>query len=363
MKKYGALLLLGFAAIAQSAELASLAKTFEGQFRFGFGVLNDAAVRTALANAQSPISRIVTQQANIYGINCFYPAVVHPKAGVWRWDSCEQLLTFANQRPDIPLRGHVPFWPFHRNSNLEWMLKDEQGKTVDRATALARLREHYLTVMRRYPERFQYWDVVNEVIDTSQADGIHAGLWKEIVGDDLIEQAFRFAREADPKAKLFYNDFQTWRPKKREAMFKLVKSLKEKGLIDGIGMQQHVSLTEPSVAELDATLARFSELGLEIHITELDVDVNPKGLLSEITPALEQEQAERYHALFKVYRKYAGHITAVMTWNVSDETSWLRRRPERPATLNWPLLFNEQGQPKAAFFLLTGTAINEQRDK
>ena len=132
--------------------------------------------------------------------------------------------------------------------------------------------------------------------------------------------------------------------------FFLVKKLKSKGLIDGIGMQQHVNLFEPSASELNKTISRFAELGVEIHVTELDVETNRNGQYLELTPELNQKLAKRYKELFDIYLKHAGQITAVMTFNVTDASSWLRHHPSAHAT--WPLLFDAQGQPKPAFWAL-----------
>jgi endo-1,4-beta-xylanase len=336
--------------LAQDVSLPSLAKTFEGKFRFGFGGTNDKIVREALAQPDSPIRRIVEHHSNIIGINCFYPAQIHPRADVWKWEGCEQLLAFAEQHPAWPRRAHILFWPFNDRSNMEWLIRGVDGQPVSRDEAIKRLREYIHTVMSRYKGRFQYWDVANEVIDPKQPDGIRQGLWKAVIGPDLIEIAFRAAREADPGAKLFYNDYHEWQPAKRELIYKLVKGLKDKGLIDGIGLQQHLKGEEPSARELDTTLARFAELGLEMHVTELDIENNPYGRFSEFTPEMAKAQAKRYREIFDVYKKYAGKLTAVMIWNVTDNSSWLRNHPTPHET--WPLLFDAAGLPKPAFWML-----------
>lgn len=352
-----ALLALIMALAAHGAEpIPSLAKVYQGKFRFGFGGTNDRSVREALAQPGSAIRRIVEEQSNIINLNCFYPALVRPKAGGWRWDHCDQMLAFADQHPEWPRRAHVPFWPFQKSpqQNLEWLIRDDAGQPVTREEAIRLLREHIHTVIGRYQGRFQYWDVINEVIDPGQPDGMRQGLWKEVIGPELVEIAFRAAREADPAAKLFYNDFQEWRPAKRELIFKLVKNLKDQGLVDGIGLQQHVGMTDPTVQQLDEAITRFSELGLEIQITELDVEVNPGGKLTAFTPELAAAQAKRYRELFDVYLQHADMITAVMTWNVTDKTSWLRNHPAPHVT--WPLLFDADSQPKPAFWILAKPA-------
>jgi hypothetical protein len=217
------------------------------------------------------------KHSNIININCFYAGSVHPSSNVWRWDNCDKLLAFADNNPTWKKRAHVAFWPFNSSAslNLQWLLTGSDGKTVSREQAIVLLRDHITTMMTKYKGRFHYWDVVNEAVDYTQSDGIRAGLWKEVIGSDLVEVAFTIAREADPSAKLFYNDFNEWVPAKREAIYALVKKLKDKGLIDGIGLQQHVGMTSPTIALVDTAISRYAELGLEIHVTELDVEVNP----------------------------------------------------------------------------------------
>ena len=333
-----------------SQEIPSLPTIFSDKFKFGFGGLNDQVVRKGLADSSSPIFKIVTTQSNILSVNCFYPRQVQPNQADFKWDQCAPLLAYTKQFPEKILRGHALLWPSNPKNNLEWLLVDANGKKVDREEAIKRLRTHIQTIVGRYKGQFQYWDVLNEVIDPNQPDGIRASLWKDIIGPQFIEIAFSAAREADPKAKLFYNDFNEWRPKKREMIYALVKHLKSKGLIDGLGLQQHVTLSEPTAGELDRTISKYAELGVEIHVTELDVEVNRDGRYTELTAELDQQLAKRYKELFGIYLKHAGKITAVMTFNVTDASSWLRYHPK--PHLTWPLLFDAQGKPKAAFWAI-----------
>ena len=330
--------------------LPSLANVYSGQFLFGFGGVHDSLVRSKLLQTNSSVQQIVLKHSNIMNINCFYAGSVHPSMGIWKWDNCDNLLSLAEKNANWKKRAHVAFWPFNSSAslNLEWLLTGSDGKTVSRDQAIALLSDHITTMMKRYKGRFDYWDVVNEAVDYTQADGLRAGAWKDVIGSDLVEVAFTIARAADPNAKLFYNDFNEWVPAKREAIYSLVKKLKDKGLIDGIGLQQHVNLTTPTTALLDTAIARYAELGLEIHITELDVEVNPSGTLTELTPELSLALANRYKELFSVYKKYAGTVTAVMTWNVTDNSSWLLSFPTAHAS--WPLLFDQYGLPKLAFW-------------
>ena len=127
------------------------------------------------------------------------------------------------------------------NQTPAWVFEDESGKPLDREELLQRMREHIQTVVGRYKGRINGWDVVNEAIDDDGS--LRKTKWREIIGDDYIEKAFQFAHEADPQAELYYNDYNEWKPEKRQAIKELVRRLQSKGIrIDGIGLQGHWGL-------------------------------------------------------------------------------------------------------------------------
>lgn len=95
--------------------------------------------------------------------------------------------------------------------------------------------------------------------------------WYQIIGADYVEKAFSYARKyADPQQKLFYNDFNCY--EKDAAICEMAGKLQEEGLIDGIGMQSHILLEYPSVQNYENTIRKFAQMGLEIQITELDIN-------------------------------------------------------------------------------------------
>lgn len=232
------------------------------------------------------------------------------------------------------------------------------GKRVTKEVLLARLRSHIFTVMQRYKGKIYAWDVVNEAVDDDSTKFLRNSLWYQICGEEFIASAFRYAHEADPKAVLFYNDYNTERPEKRDRIYKLLKKLKADGVpVDGIGLQGHWSVYEPTATELSDAITKYASLGLQIQVTELDVSVYPweknkrslrPGESDTFTPAIEQKQAEKYAAIFKVLRDHKKEITGVTFWNVSDRYSWLDEYPVS-GRKNYPLLFNQQLQPKKAY--------------
>lgn len=203
------------------------------------------------------------------------------------------------------------------------------------------------------------WDVVNEVISDDKNEFYRNSDWFKICGEEFIAKAFQYAHEADPKALLFYNDYNEIDAVKREKIFKLVKSLKEAGVpIHGLGLQGHWALAEPTHPQLDSTLMRFSQLGLPLQITELDISVYPKEHQRRIkrpedenvqfTSEQETKQVEVYKMCFTLFRKYRRIITSVTFWNISDRHSWLDNFPVQ-GRKDYPLLFDKNLRPKKAF--------------
>ncbi|MNI32531.1 Endo-1,4-beta-xylanase B [compost metagenome] len=183
-----------------------------------------------------------------------------------------------------------------------------------------------------------------------------------IAGADFIEQSFRYAHAADPKAVLFYNDYNTENPVKRDKIYKMLKNLLAKGVpIHGVGLQAHWSIDNPSRSELEKSIELFSSLGLQVQFTELDVSVysgrqggqlitGEKGVNAiAFTPEMEQRQLEKYQMIFEVFRKHKEQITGVTFWNLSDRYSWLDGRGRK----NFPLLFDTDLQPKKAYYEVT----------
>ena len=195
------------------------------------------------------------------------------------------------------------------------------------------MQNHIQTIAGRYEGKINAWDVVNEAISDKEDEFYRPSIWYRICGEEFIEKAFQYAHEADPNALLFYNDYNEINPVKREKIYTLVQNLKSKGIpIDGVGLQGHWSIYEPTAEVLETTMKRFSQLGVKVQITEL-----------------ETLQIERYKTCFDIFRKYKGVLTAVTFWNISDRNSWLDNFPVR-GRKDYPLLFDKNLNPKKAFW-------------
>ena len=204
-----------------------------------------------------------------------------------KWDATQPVegeFTVRRRRRDdrfardhgMQVRGHTLVW---HNQTPAWVFQDAAGDPLTsspahKALLLQRLEDHIRAVAGRYAEEIVAWDVVNEVIDENQPDGLRRSQWYEIAGLDYIRTAFRVAREVAPTAKLFINDYNTNVPAKREALFNLVSQLLAEGVpIDGVGHQMHINIDWPSVNETEQMLQRFIPLGVEQQITEMDISI------------------------------------------------------------------------------------------
>lgn len=286
---------------------------------------------------------------------------IHPQEDRYNWADADSIVNFA-QRHGLKVRGHNLCW---HNQAPRWMFTDKEGKTVSKEVLLQRLKDHITTVVNRYKGKLYAWDVVNEAISDKPDEYLRNSEWLKICGEEYIAKAFQYAHEADPKAILFYNDYNEISAVKREKIYKLVKGLKDAGVpIGGVGLQAHWAVNEPSKAQLDSTLKKFADLGLKVQITELDISVYPKEHTARerrpedadtaFSQQKEQQQLEVYKMSFDLFRKYKNTISGVTFWNISDRDTWLDNFPVRNRK-DHPLLFDKNLQPKKAYWEIIKT--------
>lgn len=272
-----------------------------------------------------------------------------------KFNQVDDILEFA-QKNNLIVRGHTLVW---HSQTPTWFFKegyskDKDAPFVSKQVMLKRMESYIKQVIEytneKYPGIVYAWDVVNEAIETGHGHNkgyrTEDSLWYQVIGEEYIEKAFEFARKyADKDVKLFYNDYNTYLPARRIAITNLAKELKEKQLIDGIGMQSHIHLDSPSVLDYKETICRFGELGLEIHITELDMNTKNND------EKTMEKQAQRYKIIFDIFRdvreKGLANVTNVTFWGLTDNTSWLNK--DGPT---YPLLFDKYLMPKQAFWYL-----------
>lgn len=305
---------------------------------------------------KGPEADLIRKQFNsITAENAMKMGPIHPEEGRYNWAPADAIVSFA-QENGMRMRGHTLCW---HNQAPDWLFVDKNGNTVSKEVLLQRLKAHITEVVTRYKGKIYAWDVVNEVIDDNDSKFYRDSKWYSICGEDFIAKAFQYAHEADPDALLFYNDYNTESPGKRERIHQMVTALIDKGVpIHGIGLQGHWSIYEPSERELRSSIDKFAALGLKVQITELDVSVYPlehsrreprPDEPNKLTPEMEQKQITQYGMIFRVLRNYKDSITGVTFWNVSDKHSWLDSFPVRDRK-NYPLLFDQNLQPKKAYW-------------
>lgn len=275
-----------------------------------------------------------------------------PVEGQFHYAEADAEVDFAITH-GMKVRGHTLVWHAQAPS---WIFKDAAGNDMtatpeNKALLLRREANHIRAVMGRYKGRIHAWDVVNEVIDEHQPDGMRRSKWFQIAGLDFIRTAFRVAHEVDPAAKLYINDYNTTQPNKRTALAGLVDRLRaEQVPVDGVGHQMHIDIEKPAVTEVEQTLQTFADLGLDNQVTELDMSVytNFSDKYATVPADVLTEQGYRYADLFNVFRRQRSHLSSVTFWGLSDDGSWLNAFPI--TRLNEPLPFDGQLQAKPAYW-------------
>lgn len=328
----------------------SLAETYKNYFPVGVGVTR-SSIRSI--NDTSLIKRHFN---SITAMEEMQPQRIHPRASRWLWRMPDEMVDFA-QRNKMKVRYNCLVSP---EAMPDWILFDGE-KITSRDSLYSRIKNHIETVMKRYKGKIDSWDVVCGAIADDSTINLRQNTWLyQIAGNDYVEFAFRCAHNADSTAKLFYNDYNLTRPDKLERTYQMLKSLIDKGVhIDGVGMQGHWSIYEPTAAQLDTAIARFRSLGLQVHVTQLDVSLYKwernrgrhlrRNETLRLTDSIRIQQTNQYSMIFNVLRKNADVVTNVTIWGIDDRSSWLNNNPVR-GRKNYPLLFDAYRGPKSAFY-------------
>ena len=264
------------------------------------------------------------------------------------------------QENGMKMRGHTLVW---HTQAPNWFFREgytDDGEYVDKETMLARM-ESYIRqllthVQEEYPGVIYCWDVVNEAVDPDSADsesgfscrtkcGEDPNPWYDTIGPDYVEMAFTYARKyADADVKLFYNDYNTFQAPKTAGIYTLCSSLKEKGLIDGIGMQGYWGLSYPPMNDIRTAMTKFSELGLEIQVTELSVGVDKEN------DVMFEKQAKKYGEIFKLLYEMdsdnggPANLTNVTLFGLVDHY--------REGDTTNSRIFDENYEPKPSYFAI-----------
>lgn len=354
------ILILGAGAVAvqaQESEARSLKNAVASRFKIGVGVSHQVVQNADDVALIRQHFQILTPE------NCMKPQGIHPEEERWNFGPTDAFADFVREN-DLEMVGHCLVWAKDDRTD-PWMMK-EDGQPVSREKLLQRIQNHVDVVVERYADVSTHWDVVNEAIGDSGDGLLRDSVYSRTTGIDFIVTAFQAARAKDPDALLIYNDYNGHKPGKREKLIEFLKQAKAKGApIDAYGMQGHFELGDNSLDELRTTFDQLRELGVQVVVSELDIDIVRRGRwwadgnahreeLKSFDPykdgmpaEIEAEMVQQYVALFQLFDEYQDIIARVSFWNLHDGQSWLNYFPWN--RVNHPLLFDRQRQPKPAF--------------
>lgn len=324
--------------------MASSAPTSLRQAADRAGMLVGTAVRPALFSEPAYSETLAREYNMIEPEDVMKWATVRRNPDGFNFGEGDTVIAFA-QAHGIRVRGHCLVWD---HQNPEWLTAVRF--TPDQMSRL--LQEHITTVMKHYAGQVFAWDVVNEALD-EQGEFKNSpwynqpGIGLAGKGSAYVEQAFRWAHNADPKALLFYNDNGgEGLNRKSDAVYAMVEDFKQRGIpIDGVGLQMHLSQLDFDTDAVTRNIARLTALGLQVHITELDV-----SLPIQTDGSVRNDDLLRQAA---VYRR-AVHAcvenpkcTAVQTWGFTDKYSWIGSHSQH--TRGAALPFDASYRPKPAY--------------
>jgi endo-1,4-beta-xylanase len=309
------------------------------QSSFPIGV----AVDDMLLQNDSSYQLIANSQFNsVTPENSFKPAYLHPEENVFNWIDADKLTLHCrvnNQR----IHGHTLIW---HQQNPQWMV-DFTGSSHDWDLMM---QKHITTIVRYLGNTVFSWDVVNEAFN--EDGSLRDNIWLQHIGPSYIEKAFKYAREANPHAKLFYNDYGLEsNPTKLNAVLRFFNHIRQRGVaIDGIGLQMHINISYSEMSLIEKAIQEVAAQNYLLHLSEVDISVNPLGKPYTL---LEKDLNSQAELLFKIVRAYknipANLQFGITFWGVSDRDTWIRSYFNR---IDYPLLFDDNFQPKPVYCFL-----------
>jgi endo-1,4-beta-xylanase len=355
------------------AGVPALKEVFKDDFRMGVALNLDQ-----ISGREPDAMALVERHFNsITPENILKWEAVHPEPDRYDFEAADRYVALG-EKHKMHIIGHTLVWFLQ---TPDWVFQDKTGRPLGREALLERMRDHIFTVMGRYRGRIHGWDVVNEAITS---DGrFRPCKWLEIIGEDYVLKAFEYARQADPGAQLYYNDYDGEKPAQCEGVVRLIRDLQSRGVrVDGVGIQGHWFLDYPRLGEIEASILTLSRLGVPLMATELDVSVLPFYPvdstvvdLSSFDPDMRKRQnpypdalpdsvqealADRYAELFSLFHRHRDKISRVTFWAVHDGQSWRSYLPIR-GRADYPMMFDRQCRPKPAFWAVVKTIEDKKK--
>ena len=329
-----------------STSMKALKEVYAGKFLVG-------AAGDLKGYSDAELANIKKQYDILTPENCMKPQPTHPSEDIYNFSTPDSMVDWCRNN-GVKVWGHTLLW--HAQTG-RWFFQGTDGQPATRELAMERLKKHIFTVAGRYKGRVVGWDVVNEAIADSGAgetENLRTRSWYATIGPDVLSMAFKWAHEADPNAKLYYNDYNIEqgavenKGKHASSMILLKRLIAEGVPIDGVGIQGHWHL-DSNLADVEKAITDYASLGLRVSITELDVTATGsnsgafgvRGADRTIPKENFQKQANVYKELFEIFLRHSKVIDRVTFWGISDARSW-----------RWgqdALLFDRKLQPKPAF--------------
>jgi endo-1,4-beta-xylanase len=309
-----------------------------------FGFLIGTAVRPAHLSEADYAATLGREFNMIEPEDVLKWETVHPERKFFDFSQADQIIEFAN-RHGMKVRGHTLVW---HQQNPKWLT---EGKFTSSELAEI-LEKHIRTVVGHYRGKIFAWDVVNEAFDELHPGTLRSTIWRDQPGIGLagngnsyIEHCFRWAHDADPQALLFYNEAgaEVVNPKS-DAIYTTVRDFRQRGVpIDGVGFQMHVANLHADVPSISANIKRFADLGIQVHITELDVAL-PVDADGNARNEDVQRQADIYRQIATACLSHPG-CTAIQTWGFTDKYSWIGSHSKQTQGAALPFDSNYRAKP------------------
>lgn len=268
-------------------------------------------------------------------------------SGVYNWSAADKIVAYGNAN-GINVHGHALVW---HQAVPDW-LKTFSGTDAEFA---AEVKKYITDVVTHYAGKVKSWDVVNEAVDDSNGN-LRNTIFLQKMGPNYIKDCYKWARDAanatgDTNLLLFYNDYATaTNIPKQNKMFSIVDDLKASNLIDGLGYQMHNTYLSPTKIQIETDINKAVAKGLKIHISELDIQVNPANDITTFTNERRLAQKEKYKEIVKIYNAIpAANKYALTVWGMKDNESWIPYSTDinHPGN-DWPLLYDSNFALKSA---------------
>jgi len=275
-----------------------------------------------------------TQFSTVTAENVMKWESLEPTRGTYNWAPADAFIKFAQENHQL-VRGHVLVW----HSQLpKWLTDGVTAGTISKTELRTLLQKHITDVVKHFRGKIWQWDVVNEAVcDSFDTTNCPSGtinykeFWYKNLGSGYIADSFRWARDADPKALLFYNDYNIdafgdgGAKDKTQFVFTMVKGLRAKGVpIDGVGSQGHLSTRYGNydAFQIADALNKFASLGVATALTEVDVrSLVPATPTSDDLNRIQQASAANYSALMQGCLA-SRHCLSYTVWGFDDKHNW-----------------------------------------